>query len=158
MSVELVNLGRTALLTCSLWIPYVLDRLRCRGLVDTLGSYSFVNFFFRLPHRPGYPAVEAPLSPWAERLKKAHANGGENLAVFAALILANHAAKISNWYTEKARFHSQSYSFAKCSTVYFWSRVFHPILYSLGAPLGGRTVSFFVGYACQVVLALQLII
>jgi MAPEG family len=54
-----------------LWVPYVLNEILVRGLVDAVG----------------YPENPKPLAKWAQRLRAAHYNTVENLVVFAALVL-----------------------------------------------------------------------
>jgi uncharacterized MAPEG superfamily protein len=79
MKTELFYLALVTVLTGLLWIPYIIDRAMVRGLMDAVG----------------YPENPKPQSPWAQRLQKAHYNAVENLVVFAALVLAAHAAGIS---------------------------------------------------------------
>lgn len=69
------------ILTAVIWIPYVLDRIAVWGLSDTVG----------------YPENPRPQSPWARRMKSAHANAVENLVVFATLVLVANAMGISSF-------------------------------------------------------------
>ena len=69
MKTELLYLALVTAFTGLMWVPYVLDRIAVGGLMEAVG----------------YPANPKPQSPWAQRLKKAHANAVENLVVFAAL-------------------------------------------------------------------------
>ena len=71
MTIELKYLTWTALLTVLIWIPYILNMIGVRGLVDAVG----------------YPENPKPLAKWAQRMKNAHYNAIENLAPFAALVL-----------------------------------------------------------------------
>ena len=80
MKIELLYLVWVTMLTAVIWIPYILDRIAVRGLMDAVG----------------YPENPKPQSPWARRLMAAHANAVENLVVFGALVLAAHAAGVSN--------------------------------------------------------------
>ncbi len=128
MSVELKYLTWTALLTALMWMPYILNTIMVRGIIDAVG----------------YPAHPKPLAPWATRMKAAHYNAIENFAVFAVLVLIAHALKITNDATVYA-----------CAA-YFWARVVHLAVYTLGIPWL-RTVAFFVGFVCQVVLAWQIL-
>jgi hypothetical protein len=66
MKPELMYLVYVTVLTGLMWVPYVLDRMSVRGLVDTVG----------------YPDNPKPQSPWARRMQAAHANAVENLVVF----------------------------------------------------------------------------
>jgi hypothetical protein len=103
---ELLYLTGVTALTGLLWVPYILDRIAVWGLTDTVG----------------YPANPKPQSAWAERLMKAHYNAVENLVVFAALVLAAHAAGLSNSAT------------ATACVAYFWARVVHALAYSFAVP------------------------
>lgn len=128
MKTELLYLTCVTALTGLLWIPYILDRIAVWGLSDTVG----------------YPANPKPQSAWAERLIKAHYNAVENLVVFAALVLAAHAAGISNGTT------------ASACVVYFWARVVHTAAYTFAVPWV-RTLAFAVGFFAQATLAWQLL-
>src|SRR5262245_65815287 len=76
MTPELSNLTCTSAFTGILWVPYILNRLAVgKGVL----------------HEVGYPDEPTKLSPWAERLKRAHYNAVENLVVFAPLALGAHA-------------------------------------------------------------------
>jgi uncharacterized MAPEG superfamily protein len=128
MKAELMYLIWVTALTGLLWVPYVLDRIAVWGLTDTVG----------------YPANPKPQSAWATRLMKAHSNAVENLVVFAALVLAAHAAGISNSAT------------AMACMVYFWARVVHVAAYTFAVPWV-RTLGFTVGFFAQATLAWQLL-
>ena len=128
MKAELVYLTWVTALTGLLWIPYILDRIAVWGLPDAVG----------------YPANPKPQSPWATRLMKAHSNAVENLVVFAALVLAAHAAGVSDSVTVTA------------CVVYFWARVAHVLAYTFAVPWV-RTLAFAVGFFAQAALAWQLL-
>ena len=128
MTSELMNLTAVTVFTAILWMPYILNMIMVRGLVDAVG----------------YPEDPAPLSPWAQKMKAAHANAVENLVVFAALVLIANAAGVSNDATVMA-----------CQ-VYFWARVVHALSYTFAVPWI-RTLSFVTGFACQMVLAVALL-
>ena len=117
-----------ATLTAVLWIPYILNTIMVRGLSGAVG----------------YPDNPQPLAAWATRMKAAHYNAVENLVVFAALVLVANAAGISNETTVLA------------CTVYFWARVAHYLIYGFGIPWL-RTLSFAVGFLCQIALAWQIL-
>ncbi len=128
MKTELLYLTYVTALTGLLWVPYILDRLATWGLTDTVG----------------YPDNPKPQSPWAQRLKKAHANAVENLVVFAALVLAAQAVGVT------------SAAVATAAVVYFWARVVHAMVYALGISWL-RTLAFAVGFVCQAVVAWQIV-
>ena len=129
MKTELFYLALVTAFTGVLWIPYIIDRATVRGLMDAVG----------------YPENPKPQSPWAQRLMKAHANAVENLVVFAALVLAAHAAGISNP------------AIATASIVYFWARVVHAAAYAFAVPWV-RTLSFTVGFLSQACIAWHVLV
>jgi len=129
MKTELLYLVHVTALTGLLWVPYILDRIATRGLLDAVG----------------YPDNPKPQSPWAQRLAKAHMNAVENLVVFAALVLAAGVAGVSNS------------AIAGASIVYFWARVVHALAYAFGIPWV-RTLAFVVGFGAQAVIAWQLLV
>lgn len=128
MKTELIYLTFAAAFTGLLWIPYILDRIAVRGLIEAVG----------------YPESPKPQSPWAQRLMKAHANAVENLVVFAALVLAAHAAGVTNS------------AIATACIVYFWARVVHALAYTFAVPWV-RTLAFAAGFFAQTVIAWQIL-
>ncbi|MBU2678067.1 MAG: MAPEG family protein [Gammaproteobacteria bacterium] len=128
MTSELTSLTWVVTLNAVMWMPYIVNTLLVRGLSDAVG----------------YPENPKPLSGWASKMKAAHYNAVENLVVFAALVLIANAAGVSNDVTVMA-----------CS-VYFWARVVHLLSYTLAIPWV-RTLSFAVGWACQIAMILQLL-
>jgi len=128
MTSELTSLLWVTALTSVMWIPYILNMIVVRGLSDAVG----------------YPSDPVPLSPWAQKMKAAHANAAENLVVFAALVLVAHVAKVSNEATVLA------------AQVYLWARVAHFVSYSLAIPWL-RTITFLIGFGCQATFILQLV-
>ncbi|MGE5105852.1 MAG: MAPEG family protein [Betaproteobacteria bacterium] len=128
MKTELTYLVLVAALTGLMWIPYVLNRLAVRGISDTVG----------------YPENPKPQTPWANRMKAAHANAVENLVVFAALVLAAGIAGVSNGATMFA------------AALYFWSRLVHVIAYTFAVPWI-RTLAFAGGFLAQAIFAWQLL-
>jgi uncharacterized MAPEG superfamily protein len=125
MSRELTWLTLTVILTGVLWIPYILDRIMVRGLMGAMANPS---------------RNDKPQSAWAQRLYFAHTNAVENLVIFAPLVLI---LDVQNHSTE---------STALACAVYFWARLAHVIVYTLGIPVL-RTLAFAVGFAAQVALA-----
>jgi uncharacterized MAPEG superfamily protein len=128
MNTELMYLVWITAFTAIMWIPYILDRIAVWGLADTVG----------------YPDTPKTQSPWARRMKAAHANAIENLVIFAALVLAAHAANVSNGATVLA-----------CA-LYFWARIVHWFAYTAALPWA-RTLAFTGGFIAQMILAWQLI-
>jgi uncharacterized MAPEG superfamily protein len=128
MTPELFWLTLTVILTGLLWVPYVLNRIQIRGLAGTLAN----------PSRGDKPHAE-----WATRLMFAHDNAVENLIVFAPLVLI--LAQLD---------YSTKWTIYACA-VYFWARVVHLIVYTMGLPVF-RTLAFTVGFLAQAVLALAI--
>ena len=128
MKTEIMYLVWVTVLTALMWVPYILDRMMTWGLMDTVG----------------YPENPKPQSPWARRLKAAHANAVENLVIFAALVLVAQDLGISNEVTVQA------------CMVYFWARVVHLVAHTLALPWV-RTVGFVAGFAAQMALAWQIL-
>jgi uncharacterized MAPEG superfamily protein len=127
MTSELMSLTWVTALTAVMWMPYVLNMIITRGIVDAVG----------------YPEDPAPLAGWARKMKAAHYNAIENLVVFAAAVLVLNAAGISNDTTVMA-----------CS-IYFWARLVHFLAYGYAIPWV-RTLAFLAGFGCQAALLLQL--
>lgn len=128
MTSELMSLTWVTALTAIIWMPYILNLIAVRGLMDAVG----------------YPEEPKPLSGWAAKMKAAHANAVENLVVFAALVLIANAANVSNEATVLA-----------CQ-IYFWARLVHLLSYTFAIPWV-RTLAFVAGFGCQVAIVLQLI-
>lgn len=126
MSKELLWLTLTVILTGLLWVPYILDRIKVRGLMGAMANPS---------------RNDTPQTPWAQRLYFAHTNAVDNLVIFAPLVLI-----LDNLG------HSTPATVMACA-VYFWARLAHAIVYGLGIPIA-RTLAFAVGFVCQVTLAL----
>ncbi len=128
MTSELMSLTWVTTLTAVMWMPYILNMIAVRGLVDAVG----------------YPDDPKPLSAWAAKMKAAHSNAVENLVVFAALVLIANAAGVSNSTTVLA-----------CE-LYFWARLVHLLSYTFAIPWV-RTITFVAGFACQIAIVLQLL-
>lgn len=128
MTRELFWLTLTVILTGIMWVPYILNRVQVRGLAGSLANPS---------------RTDKPQSEWANRMMFAHDNAVENLIIFAPLVLILNAIDYSSTYTVLA-----------CN-VYFWSRLAHAIVYTLGIPVF-RTLAFTVGFLAQAVLALAI--
>jgi len=128
MTPELHYLSMIAAFTALLWIPYVLNILSINSISDTVG----------------YPATPLVLSPWAERLKKAHYNTVENLVVFASLVLVAHALGISNAATTSA------------AAAFFWARIVYPFAYTFAIPWL-RTITFAIAWGGVICIAWQVL-
>lgn len=128
MTPELFWLTLTVILTGLLWVPYIINRTQVRGLSGAMAN----------PTRN-----DKPHAPWAQRLMFAHDNAIENLVIFAPLVLILNDLDYSTKWTVYA-----------CA-VYFWARLAHVVVYTLGIPVF-RTLAFAVAFTAQAVLALAI--
>lgn len=124
MTKELLWLTLTIILTGLMWVPYILDRIMVRGLMGAMANPS---------------RKDKSQSEWAQRLYFAHTNAVENLIIFAPLVLIL-----------DAQGHSTEGTVIAC-VVYFWSRLAHAVVYTMGVPIL-RTLAFSVGFVAQVAL------
>ena len=129
MKTDLVYLTYVTVLTALLWVPYILDRMAVRGLIDTVG----------------YPENPKPQSSWAQRLMKAHANAVENLVVFATLVLVANALGVTGG------------AVATAAVIYFWARLVHAVAYTFAMPWV-RTLAFTAGFFAQAAVAWQILV
>ncbi len=125
MSVELKYLAYTALLTASLWIPYI----ACQ--VMTNGFLSGENYRDPTPR---------PVPLWGQRANRALLNAVETFAPFAALVLIAHVAG------------KESAMTAFWTMSFFWLRLAHAVVYWLAVPFV-RTLVFTLGYVAVCGLA-----
>jgi uncharacterized MAPEG superfamily protein len=128
MSKELFWLVLTVAMTGLFWVPYILDRIMVRGLMPTMANPS--------PN-------DKPQSAWAQRMIAAHTNAVENLVVFAPLVLVTQALGIMTAVT------------AFACALYFWSRLVHVVVFTLGIPVL-RTLAFVGGFVAQAILVLAI--
>lgn len=124
MALELKYLTWVTVMTALLWVPYILNEIIVRGVGDAVG----------------YPQNPKPLAPWAQRMKAAHYNAIENLAIFATLVLIAVAAGV------------HKPAIPGCAFVYFWARAVHAAAYTFAIPWV-RTLAFVVGVGCQLCVA-----
>lgn len=124
MKTEMLYLALVVAMTGLMWLPYILDRVLVRGLIDAVG----------------YPQNPKPQSPWAQRLMKAHANAVENLVVFAPLVLMANALGMTGA------------AIGTSAAVYFWARLVHAVSYTAGIPWI-RTLAFAAGFLAQACIA-----
>ena len=129
MHQELWWLTATTLMTALFWMPYVLNRMVVRGVRGAM-----------LNPKPDMP----PHTDWAERSIAAHRNAVENLAIFAPLVLVSVSMGVTNSSTITA------------SIVYFFARLIHYIVYTVGVPVV-RTLAFVIGFVAQVIIALVIL-
>ena len=129
LSTEMFWLVLTILMTALFWVPYILVQLA------EVGPWKAVT----APQND--PTLQ---TAWANRCKRAHTNAVENLVLFAPLVIGLQLAGVSTPLT------------AGACAVYFFARLAHYFIYAFGIPLL-RTVTFAIGAAVQIILALTLL-
>jgi uncharacterized MAPEG superfamily protein len=122
MSTDLKYLALTAILTASLWIPYI----ACQ--VMTNGNLTPQNYLDPTPR---------PVPLWGMRANRAYVNAVESFAPFAALVIVAHLAGKANATT------------AFLATSFFWLRLAHAVVYLLGIPYL-RTVIYTLGFVAVI--------
>ncbi len=123
-------LAAAAVMTAFFWVPYVLERMATLGVLGSM--------------RPVGPEDEARQALWAQRAKRAHYNGVENLAIFATLVLVAHAMGKGD-----------DPSILLASQVYFWARLVHFPAGAFGWT-GVRTMAFLAGFGAQVAVGVRI--
>jgi uncharacterized MAPEG superfamily protein len=116
-------------MTALFWVPYVLNRIAVSGLSGALSG--------NIPDMSSVPG-------WAQRAARAHQNAIENLVLFAALVLLAQAQGVA------------PSLLAAVTEAYFFARLVHFIVYTAGLP-ALRTLTFAVGWGCQIVLILAIL-
>lgn len=109
-------------------------------LVAGMGANMQVGLATLAGNREDLP----PVTGWAGRAKRAHANMLENVVLFAALVLVAHVAGKTNAMT------------ALGAQLFFWSRLAYAVIYVAGIPWL-RTLVWFVSLIGLVLIFLQLI-
>ena len=119
---EMYWLAFTIGLTTLMWVPYVLNSFAVRGIVPTMG----------------YADDLPPLSEWAQRAKRAHANAIENLVLFGVTIIAYRLVAGDG----------RDSTVATAALVYFVARALHYLVYAAKIPVA-RTLTFLTAWAAQ---------
>ena len=122
MTTDLRYLVYTAILTGSLWIPYIVSQ------VMTNGFLAPANYVDPKPR---------PVPLWGERAHRAYLNAVETFAPFAALVIVAQIAGKANGMT------------AFWAATYFWARFVHAVVYWAGIPYV-RTLAFVVGFVAEI--------
>ncbi len=124
MTTDLHYLAYTALLTASLWIPYIVAQSMTNGL---LAPQNYLD------------PTPRPVPLWGQRANRVHLNAVESFAPFAALVLMAH-------FVDKADATTAFWAMA-----FFWLRLAHAVVYWLGLPYI-RTLVFTLGWIAVVAL------
>jgi uncharacterized MAPEG superfamily protein len=128
MSPDLKYLALTAMLTASLWIPYIVAQ------VATNGPLSPQNYVDPTPR---------PVPFWGQRAHRAYLNALETFAPFAALVILIQLTGKANPTT------------AFWTISFFWLRVAHVVVYLAAIPYI-RTVVFVLGWVTVIGLFYEL--
>jgi uncharacterized MAPEG superfamily protein len=129
MTTDLKYLAFTAILTASLWIPYIVAQGMTNGL---LRPANYVD-----------PAAR-PVPLWGKRANRAYLNAVESFAPFAALVIVAHVAGKADAMT------------AFWAASFFWLRLAHAVVYWLAIPYV-RTLVFTLGYVAVVGIFVEVI-
>lgn len=129
MTTEMYWLVMSVLLTATMWVPIIVNRLLEHGIVHGIMDPD--------------GKTDSDVG-WANRLMAAHVNAIENLAVFAPLVIIAHALGVSTELTVTA------------SSLYFYSRLAHAILFTLRTPVL-RIVAFLGSFAAEMMFVFALI-
>jgi uncharacterized MAPEG superfamily protein len=118
VTTDLRYLAYTAILTASLWIPYIVCQVATNGFLTP----------------PNYvDPASRPVPLWGVRAHRAYLNSVEVFAPFAALVLI---ANISGKADAMTAFWAMSF---------FWLRLAHAVVYLLAVPYV-RTLVFVLGF------------
>ena len=129
MTTALFYLALTALLTATLWVPYVV------ALGQTYGPPG--PEIYTDPRTA--TKTEKPLALWGVRAYRAHLNAVEAFAPFAALVLIAHIVN------------KETATVAFCAMSFFWLRLAHAIVMYLGLAYI-RTIVFTRGWIAEIVI------
>jgi uncharacterized MAPEG superfamily protein len=118
MTADLKYLALTALLTATLWIPYIIAQVQTNGFLAP-GNYR--------------DPTPRPVPLWGKRADRAYMNAVETFAPFAALVIIAQLTGKTNAMT------------AWFAQAFFWLRMTHAVVYLFGIPYI-RTLVFTLGY------------
>jgi len=129
LSSEMYWLVLTVLMTALFWLPYILNRMLEQGIGRAIWD----------PNGDTDTNVA-----WARRMMQAHQNAVENLVVFGPLVLAIELTG-----------HNSAITALACM-IYFFARLVHYLVFTFAIPVL-RVLSFLIGFAMQMILALLLL-
>jgi len=129
MTTDMKYLALTAMLTATLWIPYIIAQVQTNGFL-TPGNYR--------------DPTPRPVPLWGKRADRTYINAVETFAPFAALVIAAQLTGKANATT------------ACCAMIFFWLRAIHAVVYLFAIPYI-RTLVFTLGYVTVAVIFWQVI-
>jgi uncharacterized MAPEG superfamily protein len=118
MTTDMKYLVLTAMLTATLWIPYIAAQVQTNGFLAP-GNYR--------------DPTPRPVPRWGKRADRTYMNAVETFAPFAALVIAAQLTGKANDTT------------ASLAMAFFWLRAIHAVVYLFGIPYI-RTLVFTLGY------------
>jgi len=128
MSVDLKYLAFTAMLTATLWIPYIVAQVMTNGF---LSPQNYVD------------PTPRPVPFWGQRALRVYLNALETFAPFAALVILIQLTGKANPMT------------AFWTMSFFWLRVAHAIVFLAAIPYI-RTLIFVLGWVTVIGLFYEL--
>lgn len=128
MSVDLKYLAFTAMLTATLWIPYIVAQVMTNGF---LSPQNYVD------------PTPRPVPFWGQRAHRVYLNALETFAPFAALVILIQLTGKANPMT------------AFWTMSFFWLRVAHAIVFLAAIPYI-RTLIFVLGWVTVIGLFYEL--
>jgi uncharacterized MAPEG superfamily protein len=136
MEIAYYYLAMSGLLTALLWIPYITARMFIWGIPTFLHNYP-----------DGFPAKQPESPLWVERSKRAHLNMIETMPAFIAVVVA--AALLGD--------DTIAETVGTWAKVFFFARVLHAIVYTLGIP-AVRTPVYLVSWAAILMIGAQVVL
>ena len=121
---DLMYLALTAILTATLWIPYVVAQVKTNGFLQ---PENYVD------------PTARPLPAWGKRADRVYINAVETFAPYAALVVVAHLV-------DKA--HGMTMVFI---AAFFWLRLAHAVVYWFAVPYV-RTLIFTLGWVSLVAI------
>ncbi|MEP2987617.1 MAG: MAPEG family protein [Parasphingorhabdus sp.] len=136
METAFTYLALSGILTVLLWTPYIVGRLFVWGPLTFLSGYP-----------ENFPKEEPETPLWMDRAKRAHLNMVETMPAFVAVVAAagllgdaSIAETVGTW-----------------AKVFFFARIAHAIVYTLGIP-GLRTPVYLISWASILMIGAQIVL
>jgi len=125
-------LGLSSALTLLMWTPYILARVFVWGLPTFLTNYP-----------KNFPAEQPSPPLWAQRAQRAHLNMVETMpAYIGAVVAAGFFAASDPGVAQSA---------GTWSAVFFYARIVHAVVYTLGVP-ALRTPVYLISWAAVLMI------
>jgi uncharacterized MAPEG superfamily protein len=135
MDTAYLYLGLSGMLAVLLWTPYILSRAITWGIPTFLNNYP-----------KDFPKAQPEVPLWAHRSQRAHLNLVETLPAFAAVVIA--AGQLAP--------ETAAGNIALWAQVFFFARIAHALVYTLGIPYL-RTPVYLVSWAAVLVIGASIV-